>query len=720
MGVVGGLAGGGFALFVLLDDTDEPTDDGNSDAVVEQVEQKDPPEPKQLEEGEPCEADDHCNSALCKYGECAGAFVSVWDTNPAPMPVAEYEEGSATLEGRSEDDQIRLPLDDDGDHDFTVDWGDGHQSEITGDDVDRITHTYDEPGTYTVEIRGRVDGWSFDGEGDAAKLDEIRQWGALRLGDSGGYFDGARNLEITAGDVPYLGATSDMSRAFRGCESLEKIRSIDDWDMSGIETTSAMFKDAHSFDQALDGWDTSSVTDMSEMFRRGRAFNADIGGWDTSSVTDISRMFHGARRFNVDIGEWDTSSVEDMRATFNAAASFNADIGDWDTSAVRDTGSMFRGAEEFNRDIGGWDTSSVETMAFMFAQAHAFDQNLHKWDTSNVEDMRGVFRVARAFNGDVETWDTSVAETMMHMFFGASSFDQNLGGWDVSNVEEMSGMFGHIELSTRNYDALLEGWAGRDVRRDLEFDAGNSRYSERGESHRQKLIENYGWEISDGGKTDVPPATQRLSKHRSKTTPEEICEDERGEECTCDEDAGLVLCRYHRGNALRDTIEWETPLMLILTAADDDDYALEFATAPRLHDPGTGQDGTNNYVTGFEVDQQRNTRLLMTVEVKHDTVKPPRVDDETQQFRNRWRLYETAVVIDYDTPEPRLMAMVDRAERRGEDRDRTEFERDVRLSPDGRRLLVDDEAFALDRERPVLFPLRDDPPPSGHIEPLDQ
>jgi hypothetical protein len=60
-------------------------------------------------------------------------------------------------------------------------------------------------------------------------------------------------------------------------------------------------------------------------------------------------------------------------------------------------------------------------------------------------------------------------------------------------------MFYGITLSTQNYDALLNGWSQLKLQSDITFSGGNSKYSSDAAAARQKLIDDFGWTISDGG-----------------------------------------------------------------------------------------------------------------------------------------------------------------------------------------------------------------------------
>jgi surface protein len=276
-------------------------------------------------------------------------FISTWDT---------------TSFGLSRSNQIMLPLEEDGNYDFVVNWGDGTDDNITSWNQEEVLHTYSLEGIYNVTIDGVLNGWRFAFGGDRLKIHDISQWGDMQLGNSSRYFAGAQNLQISATDAPDLSRTTNLNSMFEIATSFNS--DIGHWDVSSVTSMSYMFFYASSFNQDIGGWNVSSVTDMGGMFDYATSFNQEIGHWDVSSVTDMSRMFSVATSFNQPIGEWNVSSVTDMHTMFLDASSFNQDISNWDVSSVTDMHTMFLDASSFNQDIGKWDVSSVTDMTDMF------------------------------------------------------------------------------------------------------------------------------------------------------------------------------------------------------------------------------------------------------------------------------------------------------------------------------------------------------------------
>jgi len=448
----------------------------------------------------------------CSNFVSATDFVSVWNTS-------KISTGSSTAT------QVKLPLDSSGSYNFTVKWGDGSSSIVTGWNNASITHTYSSAGVYTINISGKIIGFKFNNIGDKLKLIRINQWGDLNLGNSSGYFYGTASLNITSTDVPNLTGTTNMASAFRE-SGIKFVPSMNEWNMSQVTDMSFMFFKASAFNQNISNWDTSNVVSMYSMFSSATVFNQPIGSWNTSSVNNMTNMFNFASAFNQNLDNWDTSNVIRMKGMFYYATSFNQPIGSWNTTNVIDMGGMFNWASVFNQNISGWDTTNVKDMSYMFDYARAFNQDISSWDTTNVKDMSymfynavmfnknisswnttnvtnmgSMFFKASVFNQDISSWDTTNVKDMSYMFYSAVKFNQGLGNWNVTNVTTMAYMFNGAKLSTPNYDNLLIGWANSSsLKSYVSFDAGTSSYCFGQNARNNTLIGVYNWSIIDGGK----------------------------------------------------------------------------------------------------------------------------------------------------------------------------------------------------------------------------
>lgn len=401
--------------------------------------------------------------------------------------------------GSSEDNQITIPTFEGEVYDYAVDWGDGtSNSGVTGD----ITHTYESSGTYQVSISGEFPGISFfslNGEKDNEKLLFVNQWGDIEWKSMVFAFMECSQMDVVATDIPNLSNVTSLHSMFLGTSSLVYNQSINDWDLSSITNTDQMFSLSTQFDQPIGNWNVSNVTSMARMFQASN-FNQSIGSWDVGNVQNMESMFGNAKFFNQDIGSWNTASVTIMNGVFGGATSFNQNIGDWNTSLVNSMFGMFTDATSFNQNIGNWDVGNVAQMGQMFSSAKSFNQDIGSWDVGNVTTMSTMFLGAELFNQNIGGWDVSQVTDFDRMFFGATSFDQDLGKWKVENANNMSQMFLGVDISTYNYDSLLIGWSAQQLQSGVTFDGGNSQFC-LAEEARQKIMADFGWTITDGGKT---------------------------------------------------------------------------------------------------------------------------------------------------------------------------------------------------------------------------
>jgi surface protein len=117
---------------------------------------------------------------------------------------------------------------------------------------------------------------------------------------------------------------------------------------------------------------------------------------------------------------------------------------------------MFDGATNLTGNFSGWDTSRVTNFSYMFRSATNFNQSLNSWDTSSVTNMSYMFQTASTFNQPLSNWDVSKVTTMANMFTNAKHFNQDLSSWVLSSVTDMAEFLNGTNLSTFNYNALLD------------------------------------------------------------------------------------------------------------------------------------------------------------------------------------------------------------------------------------------------------------------------
>ena len=102
---------------------------------------------------------------------------------------------------------------------MAIGWGDGAVSVgVSG----TATHTYANPGTYTISVYGGLEAISLDGHPDAAKLVSIDQWGDASWTTMRSAFFGAASMVYKATDAPDLSRVTDTYRDVPGRGLLQR------------------------------------------------------------------------------------------------------------------------------------------------------------------------------------------------------------------------------------------------------------------------------------------------------------------------------------------------------------------------------------------------------------------------------------------------------------------------------------------------------------------
>ena len=325
-------------------------------------------------------------------------------TTPTPTPTVTSTSGfdpsqcvpfsgtdfTTTWETLVPNETITIPYRNIGTYSGTIDWGDGTTSVSS---YANRTHTYLNPGTYTVTICGTLIGWSFggccgaDGVG-AGKLQirSVERWGQIQQPTPSfwiGSFSFCPNLNLnTVVDTLDLTGYNNLLQMFANCSSLTSVNNINSWNTSTIENMNSMFASCPIFNQTL-SFDTSSVKYMQTMFANCTLFNSPLF-LDTSSVIDMDRMFANSgfdQPLVQGVNGWDTSSVTDMHAMFASNSAFNKDISSW----------IVTGVTQINSSIGGGFDSFNTTQKFMYGKTPLtyssanLDALYNGWANQNVQ-----------------------------------------------------------------------------------------------------------------------------------------------------------------------------------------------------------------------------------------------------------------------------------------------------------------------------------------------
>jgi len=275
-----------------------------------------------------------------------------------------------------------------------------------------------------------------------------------------------------------------------------------DWNNDGTyDQTGLTGSVTHDFGVA--GTYTIRVKDAKQIrFARGgdRQKIVSVDQWGTSTWISMDRAFDGCTNVRVLTSDApDTSMVTSLFATFYNATSLD-DSGNWawDTSNVISMRYTFWGALNFNGDISSWNTSQVTTMQEMMSYASKFNQNIGFWDISQVTRMDYFLYDGTDFNQDVSSWNPASLQNAHGIFQLASSFNQDLSDWNITSITDLEDIFYYTNLSTQNYDNILIAWSTQAVQPGVIFTADPTQYC-KGQTARQSLIDNHGWNIIDGG-----------------------------------------------------------------------------------------------------------------------------------------------------------------------------------------------------------------------------
>ena len=425
-------------------------------------------------------------------------FVSTWDT-------------SKTSTGSSAGTQIKLPLHLLGTYNFVVQWGDGTENQITAYNQTEITHTYSVSGIYTVTISGICTGWYFNATGDRLKVSSVSKWGILKLGNSGHYFYGCSNLNLSSvSDVIDLTGTTTLINCFRECTALTTVNNINTWNTSSVINMFSMFGCPYAtkgnFNQAI-SFDTSSVTTMSYMFTNTK-LNSTVN-INTQNVLTMDYMFWQCNSLNSLITLNNTGKVTTTYQMFQECTVFNQNLGVLDFTKNTNFSQMFYSATAFNNggnsSINSWVINSTTNvnMNSMFAFAVNFNQPIGGWNMSKVTSLVQTFRGATNFNQNLNSWIFSVLTDISYMFWSATAFNQDLGNWNVSNVTTFENfMLGKTAatFSTTNLDALYNGWSSRPILAGKNISFGTAKYTSAGSAGRAILTSApNNLVITDGG-----------------------------------------------------------------------------------------------------------------------------------------------------------------------------------------------------------------------------
>ncbi len=422
-------------------------------------------------------------------------------------------EVNTALNGQTSSNQFKIQIQTFGvTSNYNVNWGDGNTDENVTTD---ITHTYDSPGVYDIKISEDFAGtrYSF---GDAQKITQIKQWGTIQYKRLQDAFRGARNLDITATDIPDLTNldSQGLQGTFRQCFAMTNSNgSLVNWDTSTVANFNSCFYGCQVFNQPIpQNWDFSNVGDngISFLFFECYALDQDVSQMNVnwSNITNLTAPFGKAGRnttpkyniCNYDISNWDVSNVVSLTGWSTGQSQEETSVSDkqplsigmdqWDLSGLSNYSPaasanfqlLFCNMREnagctWNDIVSGWasyiNPTNVDKLNYqsMF-RGSTFNEDLSPWDLSNAVRFNGMFERARSYNQPLSGWSlSSIASqsfdfggSYTSMFRDADSFDQSLGDLNIGAPQSsvwnsmLDALLRNESISTANYDATLIAW----------------------------------------------------------------------------------------------------------------------------------------------------------------------------------------------------------------------------------------------------------------------
>ena len=156
-------------------------------------------------------------------------------------------------------------------------------------------------------------------------------------------------------------------------------------------------------------------------------------------------------------------------------------------------------------EINTWLTTDVTDMRELFAAKSTFNSDISNWDVSNVDTFYHMFNGATAYNQPMNNWNVEKVRNMQSMFASAFAFQQPLNLWNLNDLITASFFMGQTDgpsgLTYTEYDALLNGWVVdfAALQNGVTISFGDSKFTSAGQAARNILVNDKGWNITDGG-----------------------------------------------------------------------------------------------------------------------------------------------------------------------------------------------------------------------------
>lgn len=333
---------------------------------------------------------------------------------------------------------------------YRVDWGDGtYNTEVKG----TISHTYTNGGIYYIKIYGTFPKFIFKDTNDASKLLEVVSWGNIEFNNS-------------------------QDAAFMGCYNLTKIASNSIW-FNKITSAHAMFSGCGLTelpnDMLLSELITGGTSNTGGGMFNGCKLTSLPSMMTLPKLVDGYRMFSDNRLTQIPIG-MTLPNVREAGYMFNSNLLTN--ISNISLPVCTTADSAFRG------NVG--ITSLPETMTlpelingggmFYGCKLTHLPANM----TLNKLSIGGTGNSNGSMFQNNRLTDLPLGMTLKSLTRGTNLFLGNT-------------------INTNRYSKLLQDLSDLNPISNVSFHGGSSKYNSTAVQHRNNLVINKGWTITDGG-----------------------------------------------------------------------------------------------------------------------------------------------------------------------------------------------------------------------------
>lgn len=327
---------------------------------------------------------------------------------------------------------------------------------------------------------------------------DVSEWNVARVENLSWMFAKTRlaNPDVSSWSVS---RATDMSYMFYRASAADP--DVSKWHTARLSNIESMFRRADRAKPEVSSWDTAQVRNMAGVFRRAARANPNVSGWNTARVTDMSYAFAETRVANPAVASWNTGSVTSMKGMFFKAKVADPNVSNWDTGQVTDLSRMFYAAQVADPDVSEWETHRATNMRAMFRDAPQANPDVSSWYVAKVTDMAQMFMNAGRAEPDVSNWNVAKVADMSSMFMGATRVGNSLdaSNWNFTRVTNMAEMFKNVTLPTAVYSDLLIRIGQTATKKSVTLHGGASKYTAQAAKARSRLVNDRGWEITDGG-----------------------------------------------------------------------------------------------------------------------------------------------------------------------------------------------------------------------------